>query len=107
MSASTPFNAGAPGIAIAVTTVASTSVSLPAAGNSVRLVNEGPNHAYVSIGDGAQTATVPAAGAATTCAEVMAGTDITLTIASDQPKQISAITKTGTAALNVYVGEGI
>ncbi|RQS22420.1 hypothetical protein [Burkholderia sp. Bp8995] len=107
MSAPIPFNAAAPGIAIAVTTVASATTLLPAAGNSVRLVNEGPNHAYVSIGEGSQTATVPGTTAEGTCCVVLAGTDITLTIQSDQPSQISAITKTGTTALDVYVGEGV
>lgn len=106
MTAPIPFGAQAPGYSIAVTTTASSSQALPSIGNTVRLVNEGPNHAYVAIGTGPQTATVPAAGAAATCMEVMAGTDITLTIPSSALQNISAITKTGTAMLNVYVGEG-
>jgi len=101
------FSAQSKTILVAATTTASTSVAMPAAGNTVRLVNEGPNNVYVAIGATAQTATLPAAGAGTaTCTPVLVGGDITLSIAADSAQQISAITRTGTASLNIQVGEG-
>ena len=70
-------------------------------------MNEGPNHAYLSIGPGTQTATLPSGAAAATCTPVLAGSDITLSIPSTAVQNLSAITRTGTATLNVQVGEGI
>ncbi len=95
---------------------ASTSTALPAVGSTIRLVNEGPNHCYVSIGTGSQTATVPSGTAAATATPVLAGSDVSFTIPrpADQTKNttatalnISAICSgSGTATLNVQVGEG-
>jgi len=103
-----PFSAQAATISIAVTTAASTSVALPGVGSVVRLVNEGPNTAYVSIGSGAQIATIPLPAAASTCCPTIAGSDSTFTIpSSTAPLNISAICATGTAVLRVSVGEGI
>lgn len=93
-------------ILVAVTTVASASARLPASGNTIRLVNEGPNVAYVSIGTGTQTATLPGAVAAATCTPVLPSSDITMSIPAGDTQNISAITRTGTASLNVQVGEG-
>lgn len=102
-----PFSAQAKGIRISATTAASTSATLPNAGGTIRIVNEGPNHAYVAIGSSAQTATVPSSTAAATCTCVLAGSDVALGIADSARQQISAICGTGTAELNVYVGEGV
>ena len=100
------FSAQSKGIRVSATTTASTSTALPVAANSIRIVNEGPNHAYVSIGEGTQTATVPSGTATATCTVVLAGSDVTLTIAGASAQNISAITSTGTAVLDAYVGEG-
>lgn len=102
-----PFTAQSLGVRLAATTVASASAALPNSGNSIRIVNEGPNHAYVSIGTAAQVATVPTGTAAATCCVVLAGADVTLGIASSSILNISAITPTGTASLDIYVGEGV
>lgn len=102
-----PFSGQAKCFNIAVTTTASGSVALPGVGDSIRLVNEGPNVCYVAIGSGAQTATLPSSTAATTCTPVLAGTDVTFGIPWDATLQISAITRSGTATLNVQVGTGL
>lgn len=99
------FSAQSPTILISVTTTASSSVALPATGNTIRIVNEGPNVAYVSIGAAAQTATLPTGTAAATCTAVLPSSDITMSI-PDGRQNISAIARTGTASLNVQVGEG-
>lgn len=101
------FSAQAKTASISVTTAASGSAALPALGSSVRLVNEGPNNCYVSIGSGAQTATVPTGTGVATATPVLAGTDVTLSIPSDSVQNISAITSTGTATLRVAVNEGL
>lgn len=102
-----PFNATALTLPVNVTSVASTSAALPAKGNSVRIVNEGPNVAFISIGAGAQTATLPNASPTATSTPVMPG-DTTLSIPNDQIYQISAICRaSGTATLSVQVGEGL
>lgn len=108
-----PFNAQALTLPISVTSTASTSTALPNIGNSVRIVNEGPNVAFISIGTGAQTATLPNATVTATSTPVLAGTDITLSIpytptTSGLTLNISAICRaSGTATLDVQVGEGL
>lgn len=107
MSATQPFSAQALTLPISVTATASTSVLMPNDGNSVRLVNEGPNHCFVSIGEGAQTATLPNATPTSTSTPVMAGEDVILSIPVSTTLQISAICRAaGTATLDVQVGEG-
>jgi len=92
---------------ISVTATASTSTRLPGQGNSIRIVNEGPNVAFVSIGEGTQTATLPNATATATSTPILSGSDITLSIPNDAVYNISAICRaTGTATLDVQVGEG-
>ncbi len=112
-----PFTAQAPALGINASASASTSIALPGVGNTIRVVNEGPNIAFVSIGVGAQTATLPATvigSVVPTSTPVPVG-DITLTIpaaanqfpAAPVPLQISAICRaTQTAVLTVQVGEG-
>ena len=102
----TLFSAQALTTPISVTSTASTSAALPNNGNSVRVVNEGPNHAFISIGVGAQTATLPNATQTATSTPVLAGEDVVLSIPASGSLQISAITRTGTATLDVQVGEG-
>lgn len=102
-----PFSATSLTKPISVTASASTSTALPGQGNTVRIVNEGPNIAFVSIGSGTQTATLPNATATATSTPVLPGTDISLTIPNDAVYNISAICRaSGTATLDVQVGEG-
>lgn len=119
MQNNSPLSAQNYTLPISVTSTASTSTALPAVGSSIRLVNEGPNHCFVSIGTGTQTATLPNATATTTSTPVLAGSDITLTIpgrydsASAPATQASALNisaicrASGTATLCVQVGEGV
>lgn len=93
-------------ILVSVTTTASASAALPGQGNTVRIVNEGPNVAYVSIGATAQTATLPSGTAVATCTAILPSSDITMSIPDTGRQNISAVTRTGTASLNVQVGEG-
>lgn len=103
-----PFSAQAKTMPISVTATASTSTALPGSGNVVRIVNEGPNVAFVSIGASAQTATLPNATAVATSTPVLAGTDVSLSIPGGGTTfNISAICRaSGTALLDVQVGEG-
>ena len=102
-----PFSAQSKTLPVSVTASASASAALPAAGNSIRLINEGPNHCFVSIGSGAQTATLPNATPTATSTPVLAGEDLILSIPGDAIYNISAICRaTGTATLCVQVGEG-
>lgn len=101
------FSATAKTKSIAVTD-SSSSVALPSTGNTIRLVNESAYPCYVSIGDGTQTATVPATTAAATCTPVPAFADLTLSIPdSTSALQIGSVCRTGySATLLVSVGEG-
>lgn len=106
----TPMTVNAPVIQIAATTTASASVNVPVFGNpqTIRLVNEGPDNCYVSVGPGSQTATLPSGTASATSTPVLAGTDITLSLPTSLVQcQISAITAAGTATLDVQVGLGL
>lgn len=102
-----PFTAQSLGMDISVTSTASTSAALPNLGNTIRIVNEGPNVCWVSIGTGTQTATLPAtSNFVATCTPVPVG-DITLTIPNSAILNISAICRASqTARLTVQVGDG-
>ncbi len=101
------FTATSKTLPISVTATASTSVALPGQGGSVRIVNEGPSIAFVSIGTGTQTATLPNSTPTGTSTPVLAGSDICLSIPNDAVLKISAICRAGgTALLCVQVGEG-
>jgi flagellar capping protein FliD len=103
----TPFSAQSLSLPVSVTSTASASTALPAKGNVIRLVNEGPNICFISVGTGAQTATLPNATPTATSTPIAPG-DCTLTIPSDSIQNISAICRaSGTATLTVQVGEGI
>lgn len=103
-----PFSAQSKTLDISVTSTASTSGALPGQGNTLRIVNEGPNVCWVSVGSGAQTATLPSAVTpVATCTPIMPG-DVSLTIPADAVYNISAICRASqTARLSVQVGEGI
>ena len=116
-----PFSSQAKTLPISVTATASSSTALPSIGNVIRIVNEGPNVAFVSIGTGSQTATLPNATPTATSTPVLAGSDIVLTVPNPQATpagdgtftaptrlNISAICRaSGTATLDVQVGEGV
>lgn len=103
-----PFSATSKTLPITVTSTASSSVALPGQGNSVRIVNEGPNTVFISIGSGAQTAVLPNSTPTATSTPVLASTDVTFTIPNDAIYNISAICRAaGTATIDVQVGEGI
>ncbi len=102
-----PFSATSLTLTISVTTTASTSTALPGAGNSIRICNEGPNHAFVSIGSGTQTAVIPNVTPTANGTPVIAGEDVVFSISNSVTYNISAITRTGTATLDVQVGEGV
>jgi hypothetical protein len=105
------FPCRTPTLAIAVTATSSTSAALPGSGRIVRLVNEGPNNCYVSIGSGSQTATVPpTSDPVATCSVVLAGEDLIFSIPQNgtTPLNIAAICRaTATATLLVQVAEGV
>lgn len=103
-----PFTAQSNTINMAVTTTSgATSVALPGRGETIRIINEGPNIAYLSIGVGAQTATLPSATAKATSTPVLAGTDATFSLPDVAGLQIAAICGTGTATLDIQVGNGV
>lgn len=103
-----PFNAQAKTLDISVTGTASSSTALPATGNVLRIVNEGPYSCWISVGSGTQTATLPATSdPVATCTPIAVG-DTSLAIPADTTYNISAICRSGqTARLSVQVGEGI
>lgn len=104
-----PFQTKAPCITISASATATAAVELPlgASGQNVRIVNEGPNVAFLAFSpSGGQLATLPVAGTTSTCDAVLSGEDLTLTL-SPTDKFISAICRSaGTAVLTVYVGTG-
>lgn len=91
---------------VAVTTTASTSTALPGKGNTLRIVNEGPNIAFISIGTGTQTATVPNTTPTQTSVPVWVG-DNAFDIDPSSVLNVSAICRaTQSAQLNIQVGYG-
>jgi hypothetical protein len=103
-----PFSAQSKTQPVSVTSTASTSAALPGQGNVLRVVNEGPNTAFISVGSGTQTATLPNATAVATSTPVLAGSDVVFSIPNDAVYNISAICRAaGTATLDVSVGEGV
>lgn len=101
------FTATSKTLPISVTATASASVALPGQGGTIRVVNEGPSHAFISVGSGSQTATLPNATPTATSTPVMAGEDVTFSIPNTAVLNISAICRaSGTATLDVQVGEG-
>lgn len=101
-----PFSCRCLTLPISVTTSASTSTALPAQGAVLRLVNEGANMAFVSVGSGTQTATLPNATTTYTSTPVLPGSDIVLSIDPTAIQNISSITRSGATTLHAVVGEG-
>lgn len=102
-----PFSAQALSLPISVTSTASTSAALPAAGNTLRCLNEGPNVCFISVGTSAQTATLPNATPTATSFPVVVG-DSSFTIPSNAVYNISAVCRANqTATLVVSVSEGV
>ncbi len=104
-----PFPCTANTKTVAATAVTLTAVALPTgAGNQIRLVNEGPNIAFVALGASTVTATLPTTGAGvTTCTPVLAGEDVVLTRSPLVDTFISTICRaSGTATLTVSIGDG-
>ena len=103
-------------LAISCTATSSTSQALPGLGGTIRFVNEGPNHCYVSVGTGAQTATLPPTSNPTaTCTPVLSGEDLVLSVpipttpatGNPVPFNIAAVCRSGeTATLLIQVGTG-
>jgi hypothetical protein len=87
-------------------TAAPTPVQMPNAGNTLRVVNEGPNAAFIAVGDTQATsiAVVPVDGSVLAC-YVASGADVTFSIPGDSAKFVSAICRTGTAVMEFYAGE--
>lgn len=106
----TPFSVQAQTFGISATGVASAAVQMGVRANGVRIVNEGPNVAFVAIGNSAAVlATVPgAAPGAVTSTPVPPGTDQIFSMGFDAaPNWVSAICRNGgTAALSITPGEG-
>ncbi|SRR6266851_5859692 len=101
-----PFQTKAPGITISVTSTATTAVVLPTGGPQLRIVNEGPNIAFLAFSKNGVLATLPTASQTVTCDAVLSGEDLILTRGPDD-NYISAISRaTQTATLSVYVGSG-
>lgn len=91
---------------VSVSASASTSAALPNQGNTLRIVNEGPNVCFIAVGAGAQTATLPNATPTKTSVPVAVG-DTSLSIPADQIYNISAICRASqTATISVCVTEG-
>lgn len=103
-----PFQAGSKTFKIDVTGVSSATKAIDTSA-TIRLSNIGMNPCYVSIGSGAQAATVPTATAVATCDPVPAGGDITLSVNQlGIGLQIAAICDTGqTTTLIISTGAGI
>lgn len=107
MSFTTPFAASSPTIGGSYTGAASASAALPNKGNNLRIVNEGPDNAFISVAAGVAPAAVAADGTARANATpILAGSDISLTIPSDAVQNFSIISR-GTSVINLSVGEGI
>lgn len=107
---SRPFSAQASTISLAVTATASVAVQLPVKANALRIVNEGPNTAFIAISQSAAVlAVVPGTSATQTSTPILAGADVTLSMENGAlPNYISAICRAGgTAVLDLSPGEGV
>lgn len=101
--------ASASGISVSVTSTASAAAALPGLGSTIRIVNEGPNTAFIAVGNSSVAATVPTGSSATTCTAVLAGEDVVFSRVPDSQTYISAITRASPqiATLSVYVSDGM
>lgn len=102
-----PFQTKAYCITISASATATAAVQLPQGGQQLRIINEGPNVAFLAFGkSGNVLATLPVAGQTNTCDAVLSGEDELLTRDMDD-NFISAVCRaSGTAVLTIYVGVG-
>lgn len=91
---------------VSATTTASAAEQLSNSGNTLRVVNEGPNAVFICVADtaAAAVATLPADGSVSSCF-VGINADVTFAIPNDSAKFVSAICRTGTATVLFYAGE--
>ncbi len=103
------FSAQAQTTRVSLTTVSSAAVLLPFKGNSIRIVNEGPNTCYVALATTAAlaVAVTPTSTPSANATAVLSGTDVTMSIDASQQLYFAGITATGTAVLDIQVGEGM
>lgn len=102
-----PISVNSSVFSISVTATASTSAALPFKASTIRIVNLGANPAYISVGQGAQTATVPGATATQTSTPVLQGSDVGFSMDPTQIQNISAICgATLTTTLAIQIGDG-
>lgn len=104
-----PFGASSPAITVPSTAAALVAVPLPnSQGNSVRIVNEGPNIVFIALGGSSVLATIPTTGSGVnTCTPVMVNEDLILTRNPYADFYISTICRAaGTATLTVACGDG-
>ncbi len=107
MSNVQPFPANAKSILVSVTASASSSAALPGQGACLRVVNLGPNEAYLAISGGTATAVVPTGIGNANATAIINGADEVLGIPSDQVYNFSLICNTGkTATVILAVSEG-
>lgn len=103
------FRADEPSFSISATATATAGAAFgnaPAVNSgrtNVRIVNEGPNNAYIAVGASTVTATVPTGTAAATATPVLAGTDITLSVIPGET-HISAICRASATATLIVSG---
>jgi hypothetical protein len=101
------FNISAPCFQMtANTTTGATPVQLAGGGNVIRIVNEGPNIAYISVGHNFQAATVPGVLATNTCCPVLPFSDVSFFAPHSGSLQLAAVTAIGSAVLNIQLGTG-
>ena len=105
------FAAQANGIAFSASTSTPTPATLTYKGNTVRICNEGAVAAYCAFGtsatDTGAIATLPGSSPLTTCCFVGPGADITLTLPNSTVWFASAITRSGSAVVVFYIGDGV
>lgn len=102
------FSAQAPVTPISATTsTPGSATALASIGNTARIVNESTIGAFVAIDTTAANAiaALPTAGARVSC-WAGPGCDFTVSIPGHSLCYASAITRTGTAQLQIYSGEG-
>ncbi len=106
--ASIPFGAKGLGINVTATSAALTAVAIPVgSGSAMLLYNEGPNNAWFAVGAASVLATLPTTGVGVaTCTPIPAGAIIVYTRDPVNDLYISTITRTGTAVIDLNIGEG-
>ena len=93
---------------IAYTTTASASTALNNVKfDNIRFYNSGLTDVFVSIGTGAQTATLPSGTAAKTCTPIAAGTVEIFSLPRELSLNVSAICASGSGTLYVTLEEGV